>query len=367
MATILNNAVGTGLLLQPNEIFASLYNMIISEQVFSNNIAGTKSSLVDRARVDGGLYGDTKMYVATDVLASFPWEGDAEAANLLELNRPADPEVQLITLDVFRQIRLTVDNYLTKRAWGTENAFSQFNSVLLSWIGGTKKVYDATLYNSYIGTAVSPEAGQNITVALPAEPTSGSEADDEAYARIEAQTIAKTIADLLVNLEDVSREYNDYGNLRSFDSDDLIFVWNSEWVNRINKLDLPTIFNKEGLMDKFAEYTLPARYFGVVEGEVEGDGATKRSAVETTVGGKHIFPGDIIPEGETVQGYTEDANIICKVMHKDSVPYMSAFEVGTSFFNPRSLTENHYLTFGHNTLQYLKNYPFITIKAQKAE
>ena len=44
-------------------------------------------------------------------------------------------------------------------------------------------------------------------------------------------------------------------------------------------------------------------------------------------------------------------------------PYMSAFEVGTSFFNPRSLTENNYLTFGHNTLEYYKAYPLVTVKA----
>ena len=58
----------------------------------------------------------------------------------------------------------------------------------------------------------------------------------------------------------------------------------------------------------------------------------------------------------------EDADKICVVMHKRSVPYMSAFEVGTSFFNPKSLTENHYLTIGHNTLEYLKTYPFIVVK-----
>jgi hypothetical protein len=46
---------------------------------------------------------------------------------------------------------------------------------------------------------------------------------------------------------------------------------------------------------------------------------------------------------------------------------MSAFEVGTSFFNPKSLTENHYLTFGHNTIEYLENYPFITVKAVAGE
>ena len=62
------------------------------------------------------------------------------------------------------------------------------------------------------------------------------------------------------------------------------------------------------------------------------------------------------------EAYKEDDKVICKVLVK-LPPYMSAFEVGTSFFNPKSLTENHYLTFGHNTLEYLKNYPFITVKA----
>ena len=58
--------------LASNEIFAALYNMIISQQVFADNIADTKSTLVDMARVDGGLYGDTKLYYATDVLKSAP-------------------------------------------------------------------------------------------------------------------------------------------------------------------------------------------------------------------------------------------------------------------------------------------------------
>ena len=41
--------------LRSNEIFSALYNMIISQEVFADNIAGTSSSLVDKARVDGGL------------------------------------------------------------------------------------------------------------------------------------------------------------------------------------------------------------------------------------------------------------------------------------------------------------------------
>ena len=57
--------------LNTNAIFAAIYNMIISQLVFADNI-GEHQTLVDKARVDGGLYGDTKLYYATDALKSRP-------------------------------------------------------------------------------------------------------------------------------------------------------------------------------------------------------------------------------------------------------------------------------------------------------
>ena len=349
--------------LRSNEIFAALYNMIISQEVFADNIYDTKASLVDMSRVDGGLYGDTKLYYATDVLSSAPWGNDAEAANLLKLYRPKAPEVQAIHLDVFRQISLTVDDYLSKRAWSTEGAFSSFNSVMLGWIRDTKRVYDSTLFNAYVGTAESTIGNQSIEITLP------TVADNpEAQARMQAGTIAAKMADLLVELEDVTRDYNDYGNLRSYSGDSLIAVWNSEKLNEIKKIDLPTIFHKDGLIDKMGEYTLPARYFGKVNtaaGTTTATNTTVRSLVEKDFGTTHCFPGDLLPNSQSYganETYTQDDTILFKIMHKRSVPYMSAFEVGTSFFNPKSLTENHYLTWGHNTLEYLKNYPFITVR-----
>lgn len=370
--------------LNANEIFASIYNMIISQQVFADNIKDTKASLVDAARVDGSMYGDTKLYYATDVLRSYAWGGDAEASKLLELDRPEDPECQAITLDVFRQIRLTVDNYLTKRAWSSENAFNEFNSVMLGWIRDTKRVYDSTTYNTFIGTYETSEGKQTQIITLPT--VTG---DQEAENRLQAQTIATKVADILVDLEDVSRDYNDYENLRSYSADDFRYIWNSAYVNKINKLDVPTIFHKDGLIDKFAQYTLPARYFGdvVVAGTaITSDGASYRSLVEQDVtlvekltykgkelaaGSKfHLFAGDLIPNkivlastsAVLVPSYKENANIVCKIVHKDAVPYMSGFEAGTSFFNSRSLTENNYLTFGHNTLVAIHDKPFITLK-----
>lgn len=351
--------------LNSNEIFAALYNMIISQEVFADNIYDTKASLVDMSRVDGGLYGDTKLYYSTDVLESVPWGNDAEAANLLQLHRPEAPECQAIELNVFRQISLTVDDYLSKRAWSTEGAFSSFNSIMLGWIRDTKRVYDSTLFNAYVGTAESTIGNQDVTITLPKVAN-----NPEAQARMQAGAIAAEMADLLVELEDVTRDYNDYGNLRSYSSDSLIAVWNSEALNKIKKVDLPTIFHKDGLIDKMGEYTLPARYFGKINasaGNTTATNTTVRSLVEKDFGDTHCFPGDLLPNSTAYganETYTVDNTILFKIMHKRSVPYMSAFEVGTSFFNPKSLTTNHYLTWGHNTLEYLKNYPMITVRGK---
>ena len=347
--------------LNPNEIFASLANMIISQEVFADNL-GKHQTLVDKARVDGGLYGDKKLYYATDVLESHVWGADSEASNLLALDRPADPEVQAITLDKFRQIRLTVDNYLTKRAWADEGAFSSFNSVMLGWMRETKRVYDGTLYNVFIGTNETSVGAQEQTVL----------SKDEATPEGEAKVIAQKIADILVEMGDYSRDFNDYGYLRSYAEDGIKVVWNSKFVNKIRKVDLPTIFHKEGLMDKFEEDVLPARYFGTknaAQVAAADNTGSYRSVIEKVYTKSnvdyHVFPGDLIPSGVIIaagEGYTVDEDIICKILVK-LPPFMSAFEVGTSFFNPRSLTENHYLTFGHNTLVALKNYPFITLRA----
>lgn len=347
--------------LNSNEIFAALYNMIISQQVFADNIASTGSELVDMARVDGSMYGDTKLYYSTDVLKSTKWGNDAEAANLLALHRPAAPKCQAISLDVFRQIALTVDDYLSKRAWGDEGAFSSFKSVMLGWMGDTKKVYDATTFNAFVGTAKSGVATENVEVDVT---TAVGAATGEEAARIEGGVIAEEIAKLITNLKDITRDYNDNGQLRSYNISDLVFVWNSDAVAKIEKRDLPTIYHKD-IVDKLGEYVLPARYFGTVNtAETQGNGTTIRSLVEQDIGANHYFAGDIIKADDKAPAgtsYTVNPNILFKVMHRSSVPYMSAFEVGTSFFNAKSLTDNRYLTFGHNTLEYLKQYPFVTV------
>lgn len=345
--------------LRSNEIYSAIYNTIISQEVFADNIAGTKSNLVDKARVDGSLFGDTKLYYATDALKSSEWGNDAEAANLLKLYRAPSPKCQAITLDKFRQIALTTDQYLSKRAWGNEGAFSSFTSVMKGWINETKRIYDSTTYNAFFGTCVATGNKQNVEFEI----------DDTAGAASEAQQIAEQLSDLIEQMTDVSRDFNDYEFLRSYNTEDIHVVWNSKFLHKIKKIDLPTIYHADNVMDKFGE-SLPERYFGKVNTvESTGNGTTIRSLVEKDLTDAsnenpiHVFPGDLVPNGYKIpanESYTVDTNIICKVYVK-LPPFMSSFEVATSFYNPKSLTETNYLTWGHNTLKKLDNYPFITI------
>lgn len=390
--------------LNSNEIFSAIYNMIISQKVFADNIKGVYGSLVEKFRTDGSLYGDTKTFYDTDALKSVAWLNDSEATNLLSLDRPTAPKCQAVTIDKFRQIRVTVDNYLSKRAWSTEGAFSSFNSVILGWIGDTKRIYDATLFNSFVGTVEGASNKHDYSIPLTTllNGLTGVEKDKK-----EAMAIAQYLADLLVELKDISRDFNDYKFLRSYDESDLMFIWNSKYINKIRKIDLPTIFHNEGLVDKFDQDVLPSRFFGTIITNTNKDtyadntpttgkpldkdgnyaytpgasnaNGTVRTLVERdfTIGGTtyHLFPGDeliattkcatttAVDTAVFSEIYIEDATVICKVVHKESFPFMSAFQVATSFFNPRSLTENHYLTFGYSTPDYLRGKPLIKVKS----
>lgn len=404
-----------------NEIFSTLANMIISQQVFADNIS-FDGSLVERFKTDGSMYGDTKLFYATDALKSNEWNQDADL-NILQTHRPADPKVQSITIDAFRQIPLTVDQYMTKRAFSDEYTFSQFNSVMLAWMGITKKLYENTIFNTYVGVTSTSTGKQSQTVTL-ATGASGA-ANVEAENRINGALIAKKIADILGEVKDpiLGKKYNDYGFYRNYNAGDFVAVWNLDIVNTIEKIDLPTVFHKEGLVEKIGEYTLPGDYFGTIITSTNvssysastpaagkpinsstgaytpgSDNANGKicSTREVTIGTTHIFAGEEIPSGTIIAAsdnlasntiayetcYIVDAKVICKLIHKNALKFMSAFETGTEFFNPKNLSTNHYLTWGYsdpfdklnagkpNSLPHnagypggirLLNYPYITV------
>lgn len=253
-----------------------------------------------------------------------------------------------------------------------EGAFSSFNGIMLGWMRETKRVYDGTLYNVFIGTTATKVGKQEQEIELPAKDGSLE------VSKVRALEVARQIADLFDEMSDYNRDFNDYGFFRSYSRDAIKVIWNKKYLNEIRKVDLPAIFHKDGLIEKFEADSLNERYFGDIVGSdiaADNNDGSYRALVEMDIGNgsgnasagtaaQHVFPGDLIPAGVAIAkgtAYVVDPKVICKIVVK-LPPFMSAFEVGTTFFNPRSLTENHYLTFGHNSLAYLKNYPFVTVR-----
>ncbi|MBP5446232.1 MAG: hypothetical protein J6Y28_08690 [Acholeplasmatales bacterium] len=380
--------------LSQNEIYGSLFNLMISMQTFSDNLKGMYGDLAAKFKVDGSMYGDFKTYIGHDVQEVYdftdPYAYNAEGnfqGNILKTKKAPQPKVQYVQIDQIKFLEVSLDQFLSKRMAQDEGAFSQFQSAVLGWFHDTKKVYEATLINAFVGTTVSNAT--RATINIPVSTARGNASSEEEANRLEASCIAETVANLLVDLKDISRDFTDWKQLRSYSGDDLMFVWNSAWVNKVKKIDLPTIFNKEGLMEKMEENILPARYFGhlVAAGDkgsgkvINGDGeydntkGTLRALIskEVTVSDTKyfLFPGDAIPAGSTVKSsgtfeenevYVEDADVMGKVIHRSAVPFMSAYETETSFFNPRSGVTNHYMYFMYSNPTYLKNYPFLTLK-----
>lgn len=354
--------------LNANEVYSTLYNMIISQQIFDDRIS-RGNDLVDLARVDGSLYGDTKLYYSTDILHTKKWGGDSEAPNLLEINRAPDPNCQKITLDSFRIIPLTLDDYLSKRAWSNEGTFGAFNAYLSSLLGKTKYIYETTRYNVFLGTHADSDHTLTVNTAV-----YGSTLEDE----------VKAVGDALANLIDEmcspSTEFNDFGEHTKFRRDQIQVIWNTAWLNKFRKVDMPAIFHKDMIFDTdITQRDLNAKYFGSIRteaGAVPADG-TYRAVNEITAGGKEYFGGEVVPAGTEVQAnevYKSDLADKTVTVNSDYIaivlvklpPSMDAFEVGSEFWNARSLTWNRYLVWGENTLEHLSAYPFVLLKKTSA-
>jgi len=349
--------------LKTNLVFASLFNMIISLQVFDTGISDLDGIYQSR-KVDGTLFGDTKLYISTDALKSYPWDGtDTPGSyNLLTIKRPPAPVQEAITIDTFRQIPVTVDEYLTKQAFLDEGSFGSFNGVILAWLQTTKQVYEHTTYLANIIVSAQAKAKSLGTVSL--IPPAGVAGYD--LIRWRAQELYRQIEDYMKELNEPSRSYNDHAFLRNYKLEDFDIVVPLGVLSSVRKHDIPFLYGPD---DKPLFKEVHWKYFGTIDatgGTTDADGTpvvVRRSLVEMdyTVGETttHVFPGDLIPDGATFAAnvaYTpayasrpsigQDVTIL--MIHKQDYPIMSAFTVGTSFFNARRLDINHYLTFGHN-------------------
>ena len=178
----------------------------------------------------------------------------------------------------------------------------------------------------------------------------------------------------MYDLRDVRRDWNDIQYEASYDMDEFQLLLPAAVANKFKYVSMPTIFDNGPLKALFENaYILPDVYFGdiveVTGSEIKANGTTHRFLHSQFLGNTFYNAGDLIPNNTViasttaivVPAYIPNDGIVLKLIHKEDCPYMSAYNVRSQFYNPRSHTTNNYLTFAHNTLEHIGIFPLITV------
>lgn len=366
--------------LNTNEIYNALFNLRILFQKLAPQTVKRDEivSLLDKAT---GMYGDTGVVQGMDIQGTYDFGMDAEAVNLLAINRNKTQKVEKFVINKWRQTDVTNDAYISKRAFLDEGTFAIFNGYIVGTLSQAMDAFESGFVKSSVGTYTSPNEACIIKVTMPAQ--DGTEATE----RIRASKIKKAILDLKADMKDNQRKYNGYGFYSSYDWDEFTSVFSTNYMNEINALALYNTFNPEYIKQASDGRQWTPKWFGdpvSAGGTTEATNTTVYSLIEQNSDGStnfpltptqlssgvyRIFPGDLLPNSfayKIGEAYTVNPKVIAKVFAPEYVYYMTGYEQGESFYNPRSATTNHYLRKGFSDVQVSQFRPFITIEEVNA-
>ena len=366
--------------LMANVIYNATYNAYELVATLADQLKGLKSSVAEQFREDAGQYNADKVYTDFDILKSHVF--DPDDTNVLAPGQKVKPKQEYIRIDSSRQIDLyTPTEFLTKIAWMSEGAWSQFNSVVQKNLRATKKAYDYLMGMVAVGTMEATAGKQQLEIAVPVAASGASAVEKEAVNRLAGQTIGMQLEILKSKLKDLTADYNDYGFRKSFDPADFVYVYNVEQVVKVNKMDLPGIYHKDGVADLTGDL-VDARFFGKVgtAGKaITSDGVTyfameEQDVTDTSGTVSHVYPGDVIPKNVSIATttevvvpyYTKDSTILGKFIHKNAIKYLTGYETESEFWNAKNLSTNRYLTWYFARPQRLSSYPIITIRLKES-
>ena len=361
-------------MLNSNEIYNVLFNVRILFQKLVPNMVkrGEIVSLLDKAT---GMYGDTGLLMGMDIQGTYEFGMDAEAPKLLAINRNKTQKVEKYTIKNWRQTDVTNDAYISKRAFLDEGTFATFNGYLVGTLSKAMDAFETGSVKTGVGTYTRPELVINVQMPV----ADGTEATE----RIRAAKIRQAILDLKADMSDNQRKYNGYGFYSSYNWDDFTSVFNTKYINEVNALALYSAFNEQYINEATSGRNWTPKWFGDVNNEsstTDPTNTTIYSLIEINSDGSdnfpltqeqlndgvyRIFPGDLLPgnfDYDSATTYTRDDKVIAKIFAPEYVMYMTGYEQGESFYNPRSATTNHYLRKGYSPVQVSSFVPFITLK-----
>lgn len=371
--------------LNSNEIYEALFNVRILFQKLAPQTV-KRDEIVSTLEKSVGMYGDTGIVQGMDIQGTYEFGMDAEASKLLSINRNKSQKVERYTINHWRQTDVTNDAYISKRAFLDEGSFALFNGYIVGTLSQAMDAFESGMVKSSVGTYVSPVAACNINVEMPAK--DGTEATE----RIRFAKLKQAILDLKADMADNQRKYNGYGFYASYDWADFSVAFNTKYINEGNALALYQTFNPEYIKNASegrnwtpkwfgnvltAAHTVASgeenMYFSTVECNSDGTDNFPLTAEQIAAGTYRIFPGDPLPVGfviataDVANAYLKDEKVIAKVFAPEYVYYMTGYEQGERFYNPRSATTNHYYRKGFSPVMVSKFRPFITIKEVNPE
>ncbi len=376
--------------LDANDVLTNFANMIISIEMRSYFIDQT--SALGKSRTAGSMFGNTALYRYHDITATRAWQGDAEAATLLELYRNPRMAEQDIRIKKSRITYITVSQYIDKQAFLDGNGWSKFAGTLVGVVGDNKKVFENGLYKTFVGNNVSTLATCNIEVDLTDIPAATDPMNIEATKRLASQRIARAIKKVGRDMGDNTRDFNLLKYLRSMSLNGATFIFNGDLADEYAYIDK---FIRDEKVDFNGEYWTP-NYFGDngaafvsptiansyarIELNSDGTDNMKLTPAQITAGVYRIYPGGKIPTGVTINltdpanaglplsqvGYIGKSDVLCKIYFPEALPFMTGFEAATMFVNGKSLTDTHFLIWNYNDFEYLADKPFITVTLKTA-
>lgn len=359
--------------LNTNEIYNTLFNVnILFQKLAPQTIK--RDPVVGMIEKATGMYGDSGIVQGLDIQGTYEFGMDAEAANLLQVNRNKSHKIERYVINKWRQTDVTNDTYISKRAFKDEGTFSIFNSYLVATLAGAMTAFENGFVKTSMGTYKANSAAPKCNVQVGMTP---NDLSLETYI-LRAGQIRNAILNLRDDMADNQRGYNAWGQYASFNMEDMTIIFNNKYSNEVNSMALPQIFNPTYVNQAAGYRSWTPKWFGEVNTntttvagdysmvEINSDGSVNFPITDTQLaaGVYRIFPGDPLPAGLTItagQAYTPDDTIIGIIFDPEYVYYMTGFEESESFRNARSSTTNHYNRKGFSDVQMSNSRPFIVL------
>lgn len=365
-------ATGMNLTLAANAVYSTMSNMCLNLRVDPHDL-GDFGKYYSMFRKDVEPYAQYFRIINTDATTTYAFTGDT---NILSTTYPPCTEDK-VELDKFRQIEVSYEHFRSKAMGGSANIFSDFVSSVTQWVEDTFKLFMGATVNVFLGvtckldtTSGKPAANKAVqTVTIPA--LSGNPMEKEASVRVAAGVIADKVQQILDEMKDARRDYNDLGYVRTTPSP--VIIWNDKVVRKLLKKGLQgnTLYQTP---DFNFENTMPERFFGVGSGSTSsGTGKNYRSLVEQTISNKHYMPGDLLADSLTgltaadnYQASVEGADlasddIVCVICDSEYPIILHGETADTSFENPKAHINTAWKTWSYGLGQD-KGKAFVRVK-----